>query len=238
MKNINKLFFASILVILTFFSCEKNKPITEEDMGYPYFPDDVGKWIIYDVTYREIDDTMGIDTTYYYQIKEIIESKFIDDENREAMRIERYIKYYNDTITDNDTIPFDSVPWTIKDVWYANLTQNTAEKVEENVRYLKLKFPIRDGFSWNGNIFNTNEPWDYTYKDIHQAKTINGILFDSTITVQQRDILNLVQNEYAVEIYAKNIGLVYKECDTLTTYVNGEINKGSELKMKIVSYSQ
>lgn len=230
MKNIKKLYF--IFIIFFLFSCEKDKPITEEDMGYAYFPDDVGKWIIYDVREIRHDDTMGIHDTFFYQIKEVIESKFIDNENRETMRIERYIKNYN------DSIPYDSMQWTIKDVWYANLTHNTAEKVEENIRYLKLKFPIRENYSWDGNIYNTHKEWDYTYKDVHHPKVIQGFLFDSTVTVQQRDILNLIEREYAYEIYAKNIGMVYKVCDTLKTKVNGDIIKGRELIMKVVSYSQ
>ena len=97
-------------------------------MGYEYFPNDSGIWVQYVVDSIDYDDEFGNDT-FQFQLLEKIESKSIDNEGRDAQRIERLKR------------PNDSSIWRIKDVWYANLTESKAEKIEENLRYVKLNFP-------------------------------------------------------------------------------------------------
>src|SRR5256885_175381 len=90
--------FSQIIFVMTvvfFTGCKKDKPATD-DPGYSYFPDDIGHYCIYQVDSTVYDDFHN-DTFYYsYQIKEVIESYFIDNQNRNAMRVERY-KRANDT---------------------------------------------------------------------------------------------------------------------------------------------
>lgn len=205
------------------YSCKKDvaPPV---DVGYDYFPINVGHWIIYDVVSIEHDAPVNKHDTSLFQIKEVIESTFLDNENREAQRIERYIR-------SNSTLP-----WVIKDVWFSNLTTATAEKVEENARFIKLTFPISLGKTWDGNNFNSQDIWNYEYTEVDVSYTINNLSFDSTVTVLQIDEENLIEKNYALEIYAKDVGMIYKELILLETEVDGTITIGSELTMKLGSY--
>jgi len=43
------------------------------------------------------------------------------------------------------------MPWLLKNVWYSVKTDKNVERVEENIRYIKLIFPIRNNAKWDGN---------------------------------------------------------------------------------------
>ena len=189
-----------LVITCCLFACKKEKSIEELDLGYAYFPNETGRYVIYQVdsiSYNDFFTPVRIDTAHF-QLKELIESHFTDNEGRECERIERYVRKN------------DSLPWVLRDVWYQTKTPVRAEKVEENVRFIKLIFPITSTQKWNGNAYNTIGNYEYAYKNIDAKKTINGIKFDSTITVNQQLDSNLIEKKYQVEIFAKNIGMVYK----------------------------
>lgn len=188
-------------------------------MYYSYFPTEIGSWTEYEV--REIihDDALGSDTSYYY-LKEVITEEFIDNQGRVSFRIERFKK---DSLNDI---------YAIADVWYSNLTNTTAERVEENVRFVRLTFPVSDNKTWDGNTFNTESKWEYEYDSLHMDRTYNNLYFDSTIKIQQIDNINPIQYQVAFEIYANYIGLIRK------SYINIENGDGRELEMSIINYGR
>jgi hypothetical protein len=146
-----------------------------------------------------------------------MESVFVDNQGRNTSRIERY-KRLNDTI-----------PWMIKDVWYANLTSSTAEKVEEDVRFIKLIFPVRAGDTWDGNAFNTLGEETYTYGDVNTPYSTILFNFDSTVTVIQRDDTSAIRREYSIEVYAKHIGMIYKKFISQgLDPVSGQVTDGTD----------
>jgi len=219
-------------IILGLYSCKKDDPY-RVDVGYNYYPNKVGSWIIYDVDSIVWDDfnapNIDIDT-FTYQIKEVNESIFLDNEGRESMRIERY-KRSNATM-----------PWVIKDVWYGNKTASKVERVEENIKYIRLVFPVKDESLWDGNSTNMYKEWDYQYSDVNLPVTIGGISFDSTLVVNQRDENLGIIYDYFQEIYAAGTGLVYKiaihlEQDIVDpTWVNPQ--KGYDYRMTVNSYGK
>lgn len=214
-----------IVIIMLFFGCRKSESI-EVKYYYNYFPLDVGAWIQYDVT--DITHTdLGSDTMSY-MLKEMVTEEFLDNEGRLTYRIERYWKN-----SSNDV-------WAIKDVWYSNITKTTAEKVEENIRYTKMVFPIKDDKYWDGNAFNTLPEWEYYYDSLHEPKEYNNLQFDSTIIVVQRDNENVVEYEKVKEVFAIDIGLVYKkhvDLDINFSDIN-DINSGKELEMVVTAYGK
>ena len=72
-------------------------------------------------------------------------------------------------------------------------------------------FPVAKNKTWNGNAFNILGEWLYKYTEFDKAKTIGGIAFDSTLTVIQIDDENLIEKKYYREMYAKRVGLIYKQ---------------------------
>ena len=214
--------YISILVLafLTgFYSCKKD-PSPPVDIGYNYFPDQAGRYIVYNVdsVFYNGNYSPARKDSFKFQIKEKIESIFTDNQGRPTMRLERYVKYYN------KNIPYSDVSWQLRDVWMQNKTLKTAEKVEENIRYVKLVFPANEDVVWNGNINNTEDAENYKYNFIDQPRTIGNILFDSVLQVDQHSETNLIIQKIYEEKYARNTGMIYKRVINVDSQYPNEWN--------------
>jgi hypothetical protein len=203
MKYVVPIFSIIILFACSIFSCKKEKQAAF-DMGYSYFPDQAGNYVIYDVDSFYYNDFSDKVDTFKFQLKEKVESVFQDNQNRPTLRLERYVRFYD------KFNPYPTLPWKLRNVWMANRTETTAEKVEENVRYTKLIFPVSNKSPWNGNIQNTEPAQNYTYFFVDVPKTIGKMAFDSVLQVNQQDETNLISKKFYIEKYAKHVGLAYK----------------------------
>lgn len=219
-------YFVFLLMIFSVFvSCNKDDEPDTVYVGYDYFPLQVGKTIHYDVDSTVWDDFTGETYSYHSQILEVIESTFIDQEHQEAFRLERYYR------------PNDTTAWVLKDVWYANIKPSSAEKVEENQRFVKLAFPIRDNIYWNGNALNDQGNETYEYDEIHTSNSAGTFLFDSTVTVIHSSSINLLEEDVRYEIYAAGVGMIVKYQRTITKNIaTQEIESGIEVKYTIRNY--
>ncbi len=216
---------STLFVCIFFSSCEKSGTIKEE-LFHEYFPVDAGHWVIYDVDSIYHDDFTGETDTFYYQVKEVFNSYFIDDSGNEAVRLERFIRYEQDQ------------PWEIKNVWVARLLPMRAEKVEENIRYIKIVFPPKVNKTWDGNAYNIKSEQTHRITRSHEPKTINNMKFDSVATVLQADFETEISKEYKVEKFAKNVGMVYKEFTDLRKDISSEeVVGGVDYRYKIVDYN-
>lgn len=197
---------AVVAMSLAIISCKKKtEPITKPDLGEAYYPGTIGKYIIYDVDSIVFDEFTFDSTFYKYQIKEKIEEEYTDSQGRPALKLVRYIKKFSATVS------YTAMPWTIKDVWQVNITNKSVEIVEENIRFVKLTFPVKENNTWNGNSTNTKEEWEYKYNYTDKTETIGGVPFEKVLFITQKDFPTLISREYYVEKYAKDIGLVYRE---------------------------
>lgn len=234
----------SLLTIVFIFSCKRKVDDSViREYKFEYFPLAVSNWIIYDVdsiTYNDID-TPAIVTISSYQIREEITSTFLENENRVAYYIERQRKNNGDSV------------WNPFDAGYAYLTSNTAERVEDNLRFIKLMLPPIKDREWKGNVYigATAElawyaDWNYTYSEIYNSRTYNGLNFDSTLyIIQVNDTIDdFTKMKYSSEIYAKNVGMVYKKIMKLEKQTLAKENwvekatKGFILEMKINDYKR
>lgn len=232
-------------VILVNVSCKKNKTESPPDVGYDYAPASIGSYIIYDVDSTYYNDFSHDTLNFKFRIKEKFEEEYFDNEGRKALKLVRYIKKFNPLLS------YDAIPWTIKDVWATNKTATTYEVVEENVRLIKLSFPVKEDNMWNGNSQNTIGEWDYKYNYIDNTETINGTTFEKVLQVEQKDdkLKNVIHRQYYIEKYAKNVGLVYREIKDiysntptidpithLVTPVEQRIEKGVIFKQTYISH--
>ena len=216
------------LLLIGLYSC-KSELAEPVDLGYAYFNAEQGHYVAYDVDSIVYDIPSGIQDTFRFQVKEYVDSIYTDLEGRPAARIERS---YRDVEGD---------PWELRKIWTANKTTTAAEKVEENVRFVKMVFPVNANVEWDGNAQNTFSTWNYHYEEIGATKDIAGITFPNTVTVVQRDVSNLIQKEFAKEIYAYDIGMVYKQLDTLKYSISGgmqTLQTGIKFKMTVFEYGE
>lgn len=214
MKN----FLLFFVFILFFAQCKKqdNKTV---DLGKNYFPLAINHWQTYQVdsiTVSDFTDPVSFDTVSY-MIRESIDTTFLDLNNVENFRIEAHKRYANSS-------------WFIQDIFSAKATAFNIQKVENDLRFIKLAFPVAENSSWNGNIYIDvlDEPtldfyhtekyeWNYQYSEVNTAMEIGAFTFDSCVVVTQIDEENLFEKKYSKEIYAKNVGLVFKELIILKT---------------------
>jgi hypothetical protein len=185
-----------ILFLIIICSC---KPINYINENYhsKYFPIELNQEKEFLVTNIN-HSSFGKDTVTYY-LKEVISEKFLNLEGDSAYRIERFWK----------TDSMDN--YEIKDIWVANKSLNFAQLVEENIRFTKLIFPFDVDVVWDGNAFNNQQSQEYRIESINIPYNVNGLSFDSSITVIQNYKSNLLEYENSKEIYVIGVGLVYKE---------------------------
>lgn len=226
--------FYLLLLIIAFSACKKKEPgqpVSAPSLGYDYFPLRTLDFRVYEVDSIIYNDFTQTIDTFHYEIKEKVDINFTDGEGNSAFKIVRFIKY-------TDTTDYVAV-----DNWSANFTANTCERVEENIRYVRLNLPPGNGKEWDGNAKNSLDPWMYKYKDIHTAKAFGTYSFDSTITIIQHDDENkiLTQRIYAEEQYAKHIGLYYRKHTNLKKTYDSQsgtykATSGFDVEMRLKSH--
>lgn len=222
-----------VIGFLFLISCTTDV-VTPFKMGYEYQVYEVGQERIYSVQHITIDDFFDppkLDTTLY-QLKEVVADTFYDNEGRLSYRLERFKKMFQ------DSIDYDSLDWDLTDVWYGTLTDRRFEKVEENIRFVRLNFPVEEGRSWDGNALNTENSWEYEYQEVHVPGSISGLNFDSTCFVMQANDTNLIERRYAYEIFAVGVGLIKKELkDVKYAFPEGNLESGVIISQELVDFT-
>ena len=189
--------------------------IVLENPSINYLPTTIGKWIIYDIDSTYYNDFDMSVNHYTFQIMERIDASFTDNEGRPTQKVLQFKR-------DNDTIE-----WTLVKAFTINLTNQRAERTEDNVRYVKLGFPISISTRWDGNAFNANGEEEYEYSNLHHPGMINGISFDSTITASNtNDFPNSIFDYVIEEQYANGVGLVYRKYINAYKTIGGNYYKG------------
>ena len=216
MKNKNKYRLLAIsfcLLAITLFSCKK-KEYAPIYFGYDYFPNTLGHYTVYEcdsIIYNPYSAHKPQFDTTKYQIREVIDSIYTDNEGRPTMRVVRYRR--PDSLT--KTVPWSNILIPEK-VWKANLLSNMAWRQEDNYEYVKLVFPMSLNEMWNGNSVNSLSAVNYQYTTLHTPYTLKinnstgTVHFDSTLTVAQQKDSGLDFYQYYFEQYAAGYGLIHK----------------------------
>jgi hypothetical protein len=212
-----------IIIGLSFYSCKKDEyELDYESKDIAYFGSHIGSYYIYEVKEIVYDDFQNSIDTFNYQIKEYNESEFYDNLNRKATRIERFRR-------NNDT----SI-WQYLNTWYSVASRTMVERVENNIRFVKLSFPVSVDAVWNANSFNMDVDNNVYYGLMHQTYRLNNQHYDSAISVEGNTIKTIFRERAFKEIYAKNIGLVYKNFVHIDKA--GLLQKGVRLSYELLHY--
>jgi hypothetical protein len=202
--------FFIITAILLYTTCARTIDTFPQSEGYEYFPLAVGDFRIFDKTDSTIDNSRPNALVSFIKIKEEITEKFIDLAGDTTYRIERYS-------CAACASPYDP-NWKLDSVWTAKLAAsatngiyNRAIRAENNRIFVKLIFPLKNGTSWNGNQLYGTENNKQEYRMGALGKPY--LTFPETVTVVQNadTAYNLQKHERRIEVYAKNIGLAYKD---------------------------
>ena len=234
------------VVAIVFVSCKKQTDHFSAEPLIEYYPLQVGKYITYN-----LDSTIYLsfgkrDTIMHYQAQDRVDAQITDNLGRTAFRVIRYLR--------RDS----SQEWLPNNTFMIIPTENSIEYLENNLRFLKLRLPVKQDISWKGNSFIDTysqysevkylDGWDYTYDSVGIPLTINSITIDSTLKVAERDEFlgqdpSLPNTEYAektysVEKYGKGIGLIYREfLHWEFQSVNNNSYTGYGIKMSIIDHN-
>ncbi len=207
---------------LTLIGCVMQASCTRQEQTdwsnlYRYFPVVKGHWVLYEVdsiAYIKIQDTV---IHYRYLVRETVADTYKDLSGNDWQRIDHEV--FRDSATG----------WVVSQASAQKISRNTAEKIHNNLRFIKLIFPFHKNTYWHGNSYiNYADPyhcdffgdWLYQYKELFVKKEVNGVLFDSVVVVQQVADSGIVCKNLALEMYAPDIGLIHKYTERLTTQKN------------------
>lgn len=212
-------FILFVCLIFALASCKKQNEVLETASLTDYYPLEVGKYIDYNLDSMIYINFGQKDTVIHYQARDIVDAAITDNIERPSYRVIRYLRQN------------ESQPWQASSSYMVTPTENRLEVIENNLRYIKLMTPVRQDFSWKGNkyidTYSTDfdvrylDDWDYVYDSVGYPLTINGLTFDSTVKVFERDEFlgqdpsipgtQYAEKNFAFEKYAKGVGLISKE---------------------------
>ncbi|MBS1729621.1 MAG: hypothetical protein JSS67_02470 [Bacteroidetes bacterium] len=218
-----KKFFLIILLFSQSFlwlSCAKQSETLPLPALTDYYPLAVGHTLVYRLDSTSLTSFGQALEVHSYHLKDSIGDTVMDNQGRLSYRVFR-------SITDT----MEQTGWVPLSTYYITPTPNSIEVVDDhNLRFIKLVEPLREGFSWKGNSYidtrSANSPvqymdnWNYVYQNNNQI--FNSLMgpVDYSVTVFQQDEtspegpfnpLYYQQRNYSVEVYAKGIGLIYKD---------------------------
>lgn len=116
-------------------------------------------------------------------------------------------------------------PWHLKHIFTSEQNTSQAIRTEQNLRFLKLVFPLNRRSEWDGNIWiDENREieiadermrpyvgWNYEVDSIDVALQVGAFSYDSTLVVTEVDETNIIERRLSKVIYAKHVGQVWRE---------------------------
>jgi len=218
-------------VILIYVSaCDSKIEIDPAETGQAFYPLSTGDYREYKVEQIKYSILSTPDTIRYF-LKEQVGDSFINQTGGITYTLNRY-KRSDDTIA-----------WVIDSVWTVIKSETNVVVSENNIPFTKLIFPVLDQKKWDGNAFNTLEEELYSYEYAYQPITLENIDFNSTITVIHKyNPDSIVMRDIRNEIYAANVGLIYKESIILHYCTENEclgkqiIEQGLDFKQELIGY--
>jgi hypothetical protein len=211
-------------VLLVFFlfvvvGCKKETETLNVGTLNDYYPLAVGKTFLYRLDSTVLGSFGSSLAVKSFHAKDSVESTFTDNQGRISYRIFRFIR---------DTAGLKT--WQSAATFVATPTRQNVEFIDNNLRFLKLHAPVTEGNTWKGHSYidtkslNTTvgylDEWQYEYKDLGQPFKVLNRIYDNTVTVFQQDETtpsgpfdrnNYQQRNLGTEVYAKGVGMIYKE---------------------------
>ncbi|NML22809.1 hypothetical protein HHL16_18130 [Pseudoflavitalea sp. G-6-1-2] len=209
---------------ILFVSCNKKDDFKSDSIS-DYFITTPGKFIRYRLDSLRFTEFGQGEITVSYEAKDVVDGP-IDVLGANSHRIIRYYRPWGST---------NEADWLPQIAYSVSLSFDQVKVLEDNLTYVKMKLPIKFGTNWLGNAFLPVHPlapryqfsndgdmreWEYNYDEVGESVTVGDKSYENTVTIHhvadsqnapitQPDLIGY--RNYSSEIYAKGIGLVYKD---------------------------
>lgn len=204
--------FSTLAVVVILCCSKETQPVDESTFGYDFFPITKGKsWIyasdsiIYDNGGTKID-------TFSSFIREEVGDSFVDETGITVYKLNRFFKR-----NPNDV-------WSRTNTWTTYTDKTRAIRTEENLKFIKLVFPLKKGLRWDGNVFldedikidvagesiEAYKNWKHNIEEIDENFNFNGTDVKS-VRVNLVDDASIIDRRKVTEYYGQGIGLLKKE---------------------------
>lgn len=221
----NRLFFSIGLMVFIAgicCNCDSSEPENfEVDFGYEYFPLDVGIFRIYEVDSIIYDPAINgtrVDSSTTL-IRDLIAEALTDETGQMQFRVERSER------------KSEAEPWRNTKTFTLAREERRALWTEDNLRFVKMPFPLKTGARWNGNAFfdplviipvagesiQMFKDWESEVIGIGESAQVGDLSFSDVTTIRLADSQNLIELRQATERYARDVGLIYREYSILDT---------------------
>ncbi|MCX8491237.1 MAG: hypothetical protein ORN54_09240 [Cyclobacteriaceae bacterium] len=220
-KFVNILRYGIVAAFLNLFGIGCDSDRLEKSINY--FPLRVGQTWIYEIEETSItlaactDD--GVTSTRYQLLVEVVDSVSSADQGFTY----RFKRSKRSKATDQ---------WLDFETWTAQLIGNRLVVSEGNVSYVKLLTPMTSNLVWNGNLYNNRQELNGKSEDDYKGTLVSqpyviglsGLSFANTVSVVQNDEQsNIIYRDSRLEVYADQVGLIYKESYLLNYFANSQL---------------
>ncbi|MEM8524080.1 MAG: hypothetical protein AAGG68_05540 [Bacteroidota bacterium] len=243
MQDQNLILFLFLTLIL--FACkEETLSPKEVQVGYEYYPLEVGKFLTYQVD-SIVFDTVGTEVfvdTSSTLVREAIVDSYEGEQGQEIFAIERSER------------KGEEEEWEIKDVYATYRTDAQAVRTEENLTFIKMIFPVSRGKNWEGVGFDKGKRviiagesiemfknWESVVSKVGEPLFLGNFAFDDVTTIEVARDTNAIELRSGFEQYAKGIGLVYRELsilNTQNTFADSVLTWGEKAQEGFLLYQQ
>lgn len=183
---------------------------------YAYFPLQIGKYVEYQVDSVVFDFAPGGGTlrdSSRTLVREVLADTLRDLTGQLLYSVERYERR-----SAQDA-------WVLHSIGTAARTAGQAIRTEQNLRFLKMVFPMTRRSEWDGNVWIDQEReieiagermrpfsnWRYEVDTIDRPAVVGAFSFDSTLLITEADDNNVIERRLSRVRYAKHVGMVWRE---------------------------
>ncbi|SMG14748.1 hypothetical protein SAMN05661096_00704 [Marivirga sericea] len=191
-----RLYLILFSLLLVFTSCENSTVAPNQAvLGLQFFPinfQENARFEVEEINYN-VDGT--VDTSRY-----IVQDEWLDFvATTNAVKLEGY-RY---RINQDGSKEVESTIVKQRTSSFGSLKLGNSEEV-------KISFPVREGKSWNGQPQEFEED-EFTILRAFQSYDLNGTTYENTVQVIQEDNNDSIANfDQRIEVYAADLGLIYK----------------------------
>ena len=206
----------TLFTISLFTACSGNEVVEAPD-GRGYLPLEVGREYEYrvdSIIFNDAGQGNALDTFSSFILERIVDYEVNGEDT--TFIIERSFRRSAEQ------------NWVLTDIWTSERDRTFAYRIAENLRLIKLRFPVRAESTWIPTTFideGTEVPvgsetiemftnWSARVVGLGTSENIGGMQYDNVLSVIQADDNIDIERRYVFEQYASGVGLVARR-DTI-----------------------